>query len=718
MNQPAQGATTVRPGANIKVIGVGGGGTNAINTMICAGVESVGFVAANTDMQSLTQSQSPIKIQVGKELTKGLGAGADPDIGRDATLEDRHEIMEAIGDADMVFVTAGMGGGTGTGGAAVVAQIAREQGALTVGVVTKPFQFEGRRRARHAEIGIERLRENVDTLLVIPNQRLLETATADMSLLDAFKSADNVLLDAVRGISDIINIPGTVNVDFADVKTVMSQMGRALMGIGFASGDNRAVEAATEAISSPLLDNVDIEGATGVLINITASPRVGILELNEACSVIHEAAHEEANIIMGAVIDESMEESIRVTVIATGFAVDDDVRPSPSSLLRPKKSVLSNMHEELRAMGNPQWGNVKKNHASKRSGGEGTSLSYAAAASSLRLREEPSASAERPSASAERPSAPAERPSSAPVNSSFASGAPSEMSERTSAPENITSDKGLSAPVIPTHPEPLLTTSSSSSSSIAPVGVSSQDTGDDVLIHAADAAAASSHSVVTTDSSPRASDPEDIPLDFSRSLPATSSTDLRDDGASHGIIPTGLASSASSLSDSSEELSGGRTAVSSAAPSPGVMEERVGASAFQSSPISSHSFSSMTLPSEGSSSEDSGLLGAAARSTSSFEESLEDTPELSHEDARDVVASIETSERTEDHSSVRGSSSSLEAEDLAADIEQAIDSAIMLAGGRAGGTAPEGSDLDVPTFLRGQIKTSSSSRDPSSSASS
>ena len=350
----------IRPGAHIKVIGVGGGGSNAINTMISAGVESVGFVAANTDMQSLSKSLSPVKIQVGKELTKGLGAGADPDVGRDATLEDRHEIMEAVGDADMVFVTAGMGGGTGTGGAAVVAQIARELGALTVGVVTKPFAFEGRRRARHAEIGIERLRENVDTLLVIPNERLLETATPDMSLLEAFKTADHVLLDAVRGISDIINIPGTVNVDFADVKTVMSQMGRALMGIGLAQGEGRAASAAQAAISSPLLDNVDIEGATGVLINITASPSVGILELNEACSVIHEAAHEEANIIMGAVIDEQMQDNIRVTVIATGFPSEQDASLSPPSLLTSRKSVLSNMHEELRAFQDPQWGRSRQ----------------------------------------------------------------------------------------------------------------------------------------------------------------------------------------------------------------------------------------------------------------------------------------------------------------------------------------------------------------------
>ena len=335
-------------GALIKVVGVGGGGTNAINTMISSGLDSVEFAAANTDTQSLSHSLSPVTIQVGKELTKGLGAGADPDIGRDATLEDRHEIMEALTGADMVFVTAGMGGGTGTGGASVVAQIARELGALTVGVVTKPFTFEGRRRAKHAEIGIDRLREAVDTLIVIPNQKLLQMATPDMSLLEAFKLADKVLLDAVRGISDIINIPGTINVDFADVKTIMSKMGRALMGIGYAEGEGRAMKAATMAISSPLLEDVDIEGATGVLINITAAPSVGILELNEACSVIHESAHEDANIIMGAVIDETMDDGIRVTVIATGFAMEGDRETQDHSLFAPPpKKVLTNIRQDI-----------------------------------------------------------------------------------------------------------------------------------------------------------------------------------------------------------------------------------------------------------------------------------------------------------------------------------------------------------------------------------
>lgn len=312
------------PGAKIKVVGVGGGGTNAVSTMIRSNIEGVEFVAANTDVQSLRFALAPNKIQIGKELTKGLGAGADPDIGRDAALEDRHELQETLGGSDMVFVTAGMGGGTGTGGASIVSQIARENGALTVGVVTKPFSFEGKRRKKHAELGIARLKEHVDTLVVIPNDRLLKIATPDLSMLEAFKMADTVLVNAVRGISDIINIPGTINVDFADVKTVMSSMGHALMGIGTATGDNRAKEAALQAISSPLLEDVDIEGATGILINITAGEKISLVEINEACSIIEDAAHEDANIIFGAVIDENMKDSIRITVIATGFPTTED----------------------------------------------------------------------------------------------------------------------------------------------------------------------------------------------------------------------------------------------------------------------------------------------------------------------------------------------------------------------------------------------------------
>lgn len=322
------------PGAKIKVIGVGGGGTNAVSTMIRSNIEGVEFIAANTDVQSLRFALAPKKLQIGKELTKGLGAGADPDIGRDAALEDRHELQETLVGSDMVFVTAGMGGGTGTGGASIVSQIARENGALTVGVVTKPFAFEGKRRKKHAEIGIAKLKEQVDTLVVIPNDRLLKIATPDLSMLEAFKMADTVLVNAVRGISDIINVPGTINVDFADVKTVMSCMGQALMGIGIARGENRAKEAALKAISSPLLEDVDIEGATGILINISAGEKISLIEINEACSIIEEAAHEDANIIFGAVIDEDMSDDIRITVIATGFPTteeEDYVVPAQNS---------------------------------------------------------------------------------------------------------------------------------------------------------------------------------------------------------------------------------------------------------------------------------------------------------------------------------------------------------------------------------------------------
>lgn len=314
-------------GAKIKVVGVGGGGGNAVNTMIRSGLEGVDFIVANTDAQALKASLAPHKIQLGKELTKGLGAGADPDIGRDAALEDRMELQEFLSDADMVFITAGMGGGTGTGAAAVVAQIARELGALTVAVVTKPFAFEGKRRRKHGDLGVARLRECVDTLITIPNQRLLQVATPDLSMLDAFKLADNVLVNAVRGISDIINTPGLINVDFADVKTVMSSMGHALMGIGYGIGSERAIGAAKQAISSPLLEDVDIEGATGILINITAGTNVSIMEVNNACMVIQEAAHEDANIIFGAVIDETLGDEIRITVIATGFPVEESLQP-------------------------------------------------------------------------------------------------------------------------------------------------------------------------------------------------------------------------------------------------------------------------------------------------------------------------------------------------------------------------------------------------------
>ncbi len=311
-------------GAHIKVIGVGGGGGNAINTMITSGLDGVDFIAANTDVQALERNLAPTKIQLGSNLTRGLGAGANPEVGRAAASEDQTRIGDALQGADMVFVTAGMGGGTGTGSAPVIAKIARELGALTVGVVTKPFFFEGRRRSKMADNGLAALREQVDTLIVVPNERLLMIADGNTSMIDAFRHADAVLVNAVQGISDLITVGGYINVDFADVKSVMSDMGMALMGTGRASGDNRAVEAAEMAISSPLLEDVSIDGATGVLLNITGGLNLGIQEINAAASIVYEAAHEDANIIFGAVIDESMEDEVKITVIATGFDREGD----------------------------------------------------------------------------------------------------------------------------------------------------------------------------------------------------------------------------------------------------------------------------------------------------------------------------------------------------------------------------------------------------------
>lgn len=319
MSERAEKNNKYSSNAIIKVIGVGGGGGNALNTMIESGLSGVEFIAANTDVQALQSNLAPIKIQLGRELTKGLGAGANPEVGRNAALEDKAILQEVLSGADMVFVTGGMGGGTGTGAAPIIAQVARELGALTVGVVTKPFSFEGKRRKQQSEHGIQSLRQSVDTLITIPNQRLLSIAPPEMSMLEGFKLADEVLLNAVKGISDIINIPGRVNVDFADVKTIMSEMGMALMGIGTATGPNRAAEAARAAINSPLLEDIDIEGATGILINITGTSSMTLHEISEASTLIQEAAHEEANIIFGAVIDENMGDTIRVTVIATGF---------------------------------------------------------------------------------------------------------------------------------------------------------------------------------------------------------------------------------------------------------------------------------------------------------------------------------------------------------------------------------------------------------------
>src|SRR5580698_5564589 len=303
----------------IKVIGVGGGGGNALNTMIEAGVEGVDFIVANTDGQVLEASLAGTKVHLGRNLTKGLGAGANPEIGRAAALEDASRVAEALAGADMVFVTAGMGGGTGTGAAPVIAQIARDCGALTVGVVTKPFGFEGKKRARQAVEGIDRLSAAVDTLIVIPNNRLLALVGQSTSMIEAFRKADSVLLNAVQGISDLMTVPGLINVDFADVRTIMASMGRALMGTGIGEGKRRATEAAEMAISSPLLEDVSIEGATGILINITGGPDLTLHEVNEASTLIQNAAHEDANIIFGSVIDPNLSDEVRITVIATGF---------------------------------------------------------------------------------------------------------------------------------------------------------------------------------------------------------------------------------------------------------------------------------------------------------------------------------------------------------------------------------------------------------------
>jgi cell division protein FtsZ len=305
--------------AKVKAIGIGGGGCNAINTMISSKLTAVQFIAANTDAQALAVSKAPIKLQLGAKITKGLGAGANPEIGRKAALEDIDMIRDSLRGADMVFITAGLGGGTGTGGAPIIAEVAKEMGALTVAIITKPFLFEGKKRMKHAEEGVINLRMTADTLITIPNQRLLSISGKSMSLLEAFKKADEVLLHAAKGISDLIAFHGLINLDFADVRTIMAEMGMALMGTGIASGDNRAVEAAQKAISSPLLEDISIEGAKGLLINVTGNSSVTLNEVNEASVLIQKEAHEDANIIFGAVIDEKMEEEIRVTVIATGF---------------------------------------------------------------------------------------------------------------------------------------------------------------------------------------------------------------------------------------------------------------------------------------------------------------------------------------------------------------------------------------------------------------
>ncbi len=306
-------------GAKVKIIGIGGGGNNAINTMISSQLSGVEFIAANTDAQALAANLAPLKLQLGASLTKGLGAGANPEIGRKAALEDLDKIRDVLKGADMVFITAGLGGGTGTGGAPVIAEVAREMGALTVAIVTKPFQFEAKKRMKQAEEGLANLRMTADALITIPNQRLVSISGKSMTLLEAFKKADEILYHAAKGISDIIVGYGIINLDFADVRTIMSETGMALMGTGTATGESRAVEAAQKAISSPLLEDISIDGARGLLINITGGHNMTLNEINEATTLIQKEAHEDANIIWGMVFDEKMNEEIRITVIATGF---------------------------------------------------------------------------------------------------------------------------------------------------------------------------------------------------------------------------------------------------------------------------------------------------------------------------------------------------------------------------------------------------------------
>ena len=323
--------------ATIKVIGVGGAGCNAVNTMIDAGLEGVEFIVANTDQQVLDTSKAAIKIQLGESITKGLGAGANPEIGKQAALEEIDKIKGVLADSDMVFITAGMGGGTGTGAAPVIAEAIKTIGALTVAVVTKPFDLEGKRRKNIAEEGLKNLKENVDSLIAIPNQRLFSLAEKATTLIEGFKLADEVLLHAIKSISDLINIPGLINLDFADAKTIMSNMGMAFMGIGLCSGENRAAEAARKAISNPLLDNITIRGAKGILINITASSTLSLIDIEKATEFIQREAHEDANIIFGAAIDESLGENLQITVIATGF---ENTQADKKDYIREVKSDI------------------------------------------------------------------------------------------------------------------------------------------------------------------------------------------------------------------------------------------------------------------------------------------------------------------------------------------------------------------------------------------
>ncbi|MBF0428911.1 MAG: cell division protein FtsZ [Magnetococcales bacterium] len=348
--------TTTEPlDARIKVIGVGGGGGNAINNMIQAQLEGVEFIVANTDAQALARNLAPTRLQIGENVTRGLGAGAKPEIGMRAAEESKNQIQESLKGADMVFITAGMGGGTGTGAAPIIAKIAKELGILTVAVVTKPFGFEGKRRMRFAEDGLQELRNYVDTVITIPNQKLLSVVGKNTTILEAFRKADDVLLQAVRGITDLITIPGLINVDFADVRTVMDEMGQAMMGAAEATGDTRALDAASHAISSPLLDDISIHGARGVLINITGGYNLALQEVDEAATVVRDMAHDDAIIVFGAVLDESMEDAVRVTVVATGIGGADQIAfPSKENLSSGKPGIIKPIRPGFKPMANKE----------------------------------------------------------------------------------------------------------------------------------------------------------------------------------------------------------------------------------------------------------------------------------------------------------------------------------------------------------------------------
>jgi cell division protein FtsZ len=336
-------------GARIKVIGVGGGGGNAVNRMVQVGLDGVEFIVANTDLQALRNNVAPVKLQIGSKLTKGLGAGADPNVGRSAALEDTEKILQALDGADMIFVTTGLGGGTGTGAAPVIASLASELGALTIAVVTKPFKFEGRKRLLQAERGLEALRECVDTIITIPNERLLTIIDRSTPLTAAFCTADDVLRQAIQGISDLILVPGLINLDFADVKTIMAGMGLAMMGTGVAEGQDRAMEAARRAISSPLLEGASVNGARGVIINVTGGPDLSLVEVSEASLIVQEAADEDANIIFGAVVDPTLTGKVKITVIATGFGPQPAAKTTPSGAQTPVDMSHYTDHARMRA---------------------------------------------------------------------------------------------------------------------------------------------------------------------------------------------------------------------------------------------------------------------------------------------------------------------------------------------------------------------------------